>query len=344
MALEQPVKKDVHVGDIECKKGPFDYILPYHVSIGIPSLTPLGSGTLVKFSICGGSITIYGILSAGHVALDLINHEHFKKNLIGLYKPSSRDSNTLGAKCSICLIYGEIDKSCGQSLMQNHKTFNSERDVAFIVIGINAIPKVDLFKDSEFYDLDAQIKPDLQNIDSAPLVLFRGACLDSEIKNETLKTGIHIVTKYEIKTYRTSKIIYYDMIYPSSEPLNGASGAGVWTFYRISDEHIKMLFRGIIVGQTIDYEENNLSRIDAIDLSYIQNSFFPKLKKYCHKLLYKTSTNNLLFTKYHLRMKSYKAFHKLAIKRLMSDFQHEKSNGQIYKIFTKQKLMQKSNT
>ena len=269
----------------------FDYIMPYHVSLGSSLGTtlsePEGSGILVKFSVQSeqGSIPVYGVLTAAHV-LEIINLLPDPKAgyaFIGLLKPSDRQGNQHASICPVDFLISKFDNKYFRYLKQNqHGDLYCEQDIAFISIARHGyLPQNDVINNSTFYDLDSP--PILCPIKkhSLPMVFFKGACCDSEIKNGVLNTNIYVTNGGMIKQYPKSKILYHDIPIHCEQSMKGSSGAGLWLCVYDEDDSVKTLLQGIIVKQKADLQNHCIYGVQALDISYVYECFLPQLKLDC---------------------------------------------------------------
>lgn len=275
--IAKPVEVENKTREI-MDKDPFDHILPHIISVGnkLESQSPIGSGTLIKFtaSICGISIKVYGILSAAHVVEEL---EAEQNGCIYLAKPKDRSGVVYAEKRSIEGIYYKMDNRYYRMLTQGHNNLKcrNERDIAFICLGIgNFGPESELMYHSDFFDLDNNQKLEFSRYHTEPLVFFKGACLDELTHDGILETGIIIEYGSTIKKYPRSQIHYHQI--PNTRainrPLDGTSGAGVWAFYRDDNDNITKSLIAIVV-------EGDKNYTNAIDLSYVTEVLCPSIER-----------------------------------------------------------------
>ncbi len=144
-------------------KDPFDYLQPYIVSLGEVKKTPIGSGTLVQFSVA--DTMTYAVLTATHVLEDLglLDYIRSEENSyaypsICLSKPINRNGDVVGSVYKPGFAT-ELDAKHYRHLKQNHRKDSGnkiyyERDMALLILEIGHLSKCDLTDHSSFFDLD----------------------------------------------------------------------------------------------------------------------------------------------------------------------------------------------
>ena len=255
-----------------------EHILRYHVSLGCTPLpgdrlsAPFGSGIFAKFQLDGR--TIYGILTAAHIARDLPLIFNQNRQFIGLTKPSQTEE-ALACLVTFYLIYCSADiryfNAAGRDAYRP--------DVAFIVLGIDKVPEHELICSSAFYDLDTN--PEFL-FEKDPQILsgfFRGACnLDEVSEDNFLYTPVCFGGGEEISYDVEVAVQYWKIPNKSLETIAGGSGSGFWRF-RYNEEGILVKsLAGVITGEGEDF-------IEAISFSYLIETFLPGLKAQVKDLL-----------------------------------------------------------
>ena len=250
-----------------------EHILAHHVSLGdspgdpnLLSPPPNGSGSFVRFSIQEDMI-VYGILTAAHVARWLRFGRNDNHQFVGLSKLQKGD--TIACSVTFPFIYHIAPPE------HFHSTSDEgyRPDIAFIALGMNQrLPSHELIIDSSFYNLDSNEELELSNrqIFSA-FCKGAGKIRPDGLLNTYIAFGGGETLKFDEKT----SIQYWRIPNTSGESIAGGSGAGFWRFIYKNGILYKSL-EGVIIaeGQNCDYFE-------AMETSYLYDSFLPQLKKFC---------------------------------------------------------------
>jgi len=260
-------------------KDPFDYLLPFHVTLAKPGEYPHGSGTLLQFPFSPHR-SAFIILTASHIAdeLGLIKpciDLRLDNNVdVIVCKPKNRNGEQIATLCPSLGLALELDPEHERHLKENHKeTYFSERDITVLLLSIEKTPQGDVFNNSTFLNMNDNLM--ISNSIRAPQVndpyiFYKGACLDDEIDSEVLKnTGIEIVKHIEIKTASRSKLPYIELL-STNNSLKGASGSGLWRCYQ-EGNNIQCILEGVIVEKK--------KKLRAIHISYVYEYLFPRLRQ-----------------------------------------------------------------
>lgn len=252
-----------------------EHILAHHVSLGrswansaIPLPAPIGSGTFVQFQSRIG--IVYGILTAAHVARWL----PFGRNNQGQFIGLSKLQNGNNIACSVTFLF--IDHIAPPNQFHIYSNEAYRPDIAFIALGINKIPKHELFDNSKFYDLDLNHELGFTEDPRILSAFFRGACHDSEISVDGyMATALCIGGGETIKYDEKTNIQYWQIPNTSKKSIGGGSGAGFWRFRYNEDVLLKSL-EGVIIA-----EGNGCDYIEAMAPPFLYDDFLLKLKAFC---------------------------------------------------------------
>ena len=250
-----------------------EHILAHHVSLGDSpgdptriSPSPSGSGTFVKFSI-KHNLTIYGILTAAHVARWLGFGRYNQHQFLGLSKLLK--DVTIACSVSFPFIYHIAPPEEFHS--QSDDAYRP--DTAFIALGINdRLPNHELISNSFFFDLDSN-----QELPLSDNQIFSGFCKGAGtprpdgLLNTFVALGGGEILKFDEK----ANIQYWQVPNTSRESIAGGSGAGFWRFILDGDVLRKSL-EGVITS-----ESRNCDYFEVMEPSYIYYRFLPLLKKFC---------------------------------------------------------------
>lgn len=250
-----------------------EHILAHHVSLGdspgkaeMISPPPNGSGTFVKFSI-QEDIIAYGILTADHIARWLKFGKNDNHQFLGLSKLQNADT----IACSVTFFFTYHIVPIEE--LHSPSGYGYRPDIAFIALGINGrLPNHELINDSLFYDLDSNQELELFNtqIFSA---FYKGA---GKIRPDgLLDTCVEFGGGETLKFDEKADLQYWQVPNTSGDSIGGGSGAGFWRFLYKNGTLYKSL-EGVIIaeGEKCDYFE-------AMETSYLYNTFLPQLKKFC---------------------------------------------------------------
>ncbi|MCE5294375.1 MAG: hypothetical protein LLF94_07145 [Chlamydiales bacterium] len=246
-------------------------ILDYHVSLGDSVdghvlASPNGSGTFVKFSVLNK--TMFGILTAAHIARRLKITTKDMHQFIGISKPHLQDA--LGCLTPFYFIF------CNADIRHFHSKLDEGYlpDIAFIALGIDTFPKHEIFTKSKFYDLDANTELGYEEDMNIFSTFFRGACNDDEITKEGLLAEFCLGGGETIRFDNETNISYWKIPNSSNKSIAGASGAGFWR-HKIDKENLQTSLEGVIIAESLLYDY-----VEAISPSYLYDTFLPNLKKY----------------------------------------------------------------
>ena len=250
-----------------------EHVLTHHVSLGgassnpaFPSPIPDGSGTFVKFSISCNQI-VYGILTAAHVARWLKFGQNEKGQFVGLSRLQNGD--TIACSVTFPFIYHVASK--------HHFHLTSKEgylpDIAFIALGLNKyLPVHELIENSSFYDLD-----DNKELELCNQQVFSSFCKGAgKLRPDGLiDTCITFGGGEFLKFDEKIGCQYWEIPNTSGSSIAGASGAGFWRFI-FENGILRKSLEGVIIAEGDGYDY-----IEAMETSYLYDSFLPELKKYC---------------------------------------------------------------
>ena len=231
-----------------------------------------GSGTLVKFSFHQGinTRTVYGVLTASHVAIET-TYKNNQKSFIHLTKLINGD--TEGFEVTVLISLHDANKTEWNSSYKKMSTMHAP-DLAFIALNVDPFAKDGFFESNNFFDLDAASEFALPENPALISGFFRGAC-ESEyfIDGVLTETGPYIGGGEVWKQEKVSDINYWKIPNPKNLVPVGASGAAFWRFF-LKDNILIKKFSGVITQRRENY-------IYATSEIYIYDNFLYFLKTTC---------------------------------------------------------------